>query len=72
MSPVVTVIFCARSVRGRFLNEDGTMNMDKLRAALSLPDEVDLGTLNFLTPQAMSVAISAATWTITVKIEENR
>lgn len=69
MSPVVTVIFCARSVRGRFLNSDGTMNMPKLRAALNLPDEVDLGTLNFLSPQSLSVAISAATWTITVKLD---
>ncbi|MCB1258405.1 MAG: hypothetical protein KDB26_14940 [Microthrixaceae bacterium] len=69
MTPPVTVIFCARSVRGRFLNPDGTMNMDRLRAALDLPDEVDLGNLNFLTPQAMSVAISAATWTITVKVD---
>ena len=72
MTPPVTVIFCARSVRGRFLNPDGTMNMKRLRAALELPQEVDLGTLNFLSPQSLSVAISAATWTITVKIEENR
>jgi hypothetical protein len=72
MTPPVTVIFGNVSARGRFLNGDGTMNMDKLRAVLNLPLEVDLGTLNFLSPQAMSVAISAATWTITVKIEENR
>jgi len=72
VTPIITVIFCGRSVRGRFLNEDGTMNMERLRDALDLPDEVDLGTLNFLSPQALSVAISAATWTITVKIEENR
>ncbi len=37
MSPVVTVIFCARSARGRFLNEDGTMNMERLRAAWQRP-----------------------------------
>lgn len=70
MSPVVTVIFCGRSVRGRFLNSDGTMNMNALRDALDLPDEVDLGTLNFPSPQAMSVAVSTNTWTITVKLEE--
>ena len=69
MSPVVTVIFCGRSARGRFLNEDGTMNMGRLRAALDLPDEVELGTLNFLTPQAMSIAVSTNTWTITVKVD---
>lgn len=72
MSPVVTVIFGNTSVRGRFLNSDGTMNMPKLRAALDLPLDVDLGDLNFLTPQAMSVAVSTNTWTITVKMEENR
>lgn len=69
MSPVVTVIFCARSVRGRFLNPDGTMNMPKLRDALDLPDEVDLGSLNFLTPQSMSIAVSTNTWAITVKLD---
>lgn len=72
MTPPVTVIFCGRSARGRFLNSDGTMNMPKLRAALNLPAEVDLGTLNFLSPQALSVAVSTNTWTITVKMEENR
>ncbi|MCB1257203.1 MAG: hypothetical protein KDB26_08870 [Microthrixaceae bacterium] len=72
MSPVVTVIFCARSARGRFLNMDGTMNMPKLRAALNLPDEVDLGNLNFMVPQSMSIAVSTNTWTITVKLEEPR
>ena len=72
MSPVVTVIFCGRSARGRFLNPDGTMNMESLRDALDLPDEVDLGNLNFLTPQAMSVAVSTSTWTITVKLEGSR
>lgn len=72
MTPPVTVIFHARSVRGRFLNSDGTMNMPALRAALDLPAEVDLGDLNFLSPQAMSVAVSTNTWTITVKMEENR
>ncbi len=72
MSPIVTVIFCGRSVRGRFLREDGTMNMPKLRAALDLPQEVDLGNLNFLVPQSTSIAVSTNTWTITVKTEENR
>lgn len=70
MTPPVTVTFGNTSVRGRFLNDDGTMNMPKLRAALDLPQEVDLGTLNFLTPQSLSVAISAATWTLTVNLEE--
>lgn len=69
MTPPVTVIFCARSVRGRFLNNDGTMNMERLRAALDLPDSVDLGTLNFLVPNSLSVSVSTAQWTITVKLD---
>lgn len=69
MSPVVTVIFCARSVRGRFLNNDGTMNMTKLRAAIDLPQEVNLGDLNFLTPQTKQVTVTTNTWTITVKLD---
>ncbi|MCB1258347.1 MAG: hypothetical protein KDB26_14640 [Microthrixaceae bacterium] len=72
MTPPVTVIFGSVRVRGRFLNDDGTMNMPKLRDALDLPQEVDLGNLNFLTPQSMSVAVSTATWTITVKLEGSR
>ncbi|BBY98349.1 hypothetical protein [Mycolicibacterium fallax] len=72
MSPIVTVTFGNVSARGRFLNPDGTMNMTKLRDALDLPDEVDLGTLNFLVPQSMSIAVSTNTWTLTVKLEETR
>lgn len=72
MTPPVTVVFCGRSARGRFLNSDGTMNMERLRATLDLPAEVDLGNLNFLVPQSLSIAVSAATWTITVKLEEPR
>mgnify|MGYP000523487878 CR=1 FL=1 len=70
MSPVVTVIFCARSARGRFLNEDGTMNMERLRAALELPAEVDLGDLNFRVPQTSQVTVTTDAWTITVRSDD--
>ncbi len=66
MTPIVTVVFDAAAVRGRFLREDGTMDMKRLSAALDLPDEVDLGDLNFLVPHSLSVTVSTDTWTITV------
>ncbi len=67
--PPVTVTYNrVLSVRGRFLREDGTMDMPRLRAALELPDYVDLGTLNFLTPAALSVTVTTSTWTLTVEV----
>ncbi|ORV04612.1 hypothetical protein AWC04_08445 [Mycolicibacterium fallax] len=56
------------SVRGRFLREDGTMDMPKLRAALDLPTYVDLADLNFLVPRSVSVSVTTATWTLTVEV----
>ena len=67
--PPVTVTYNrVLSVRGRFLREDGTMHMDKLRDALELPDYIDLGSLNFLTPAAVSVSVTTSTWTLTVEV----
>ena len=67
--PSVTVTYNrVVSVRGRFLNSDGTMNMPKLRAALELPEYVNLGDLNFLVPAALSVSVTTATWTLTVEV----
>lgn len=67
MTPIVTVVFNGSvSARGRFLNSDGTMNMERLRAVLPLPESIDLGTLNFLVPNNISVTVSTDTWIITV------
>ena len=70
MTPPVTVVFCGRSARGRFLNEDGTMNMKRLRAALELPESIDLGYLNFLVPRCISVTVTTDTWTLTVRFDD--
>ena len=68
--PPVTVTYNrVLSVRGRFLNDDGTMNMPMLRAELDLPTYIDLGDLNFLTPAAVSVSVTTSTWTIQVEVE---
>lgn len=71
MTPIVTVIFGAESARGRFLRDDGRMDMERLRAALELPAEVDLGDLNFLVPSTSRVTVTTDTWTLTVELEEN-
>lgn len=67
--PPVTVTYNrVVSVRGRFLNSDGTMDMPKLRAALDLPTYVDLGSLNFLTPAALSVTVTTSTWMLKIEV----
>lgn len=71
MSPIVTVIFGNTSARGRFLRDDGTMDMKRLRAALELPLDVDLGDLNFAVPQTKQVTVTTDTWTITVEMEDD-
>ena len=73
MNPVVIVTFTPAdwrpvSVRGRFLNDDGTMNMPALRAALDLPESVDLGDLNFRVPRAESVTVTTHAWTLSVEL----
>ncbi|MCB1257613.1 MAG: hypothetical protein KDB26_10930 [Microthrixaceae bacterium] len=70
MSPVVTVTFGNVSVRGRFLYPDGTMNMPALRAALELPLDVDLVTLNFRVPCTSRVTVTTDTWTLTVRFDD--
>lgn len=70
MTPIVTVIFGADSARGRFLREDGRMDMERLRAALELPLDVDLGTLSFLVPQTKQVTVTTDTWTLTVRFDD--
>lgn len=70
MTPPVTVTFGNVSARGRFLRDDGTMNMPKLRAALNLPESVDLGDLNFLVPQTSQVTVTTDTWTLTVRFDD--
>ena len=72
MSPVTIVTYTPAegrpvSARGRFLHDDGTMDMPALRAALELPDSVDLGDLNFLTPAALSVTVATDGWTLSVE-----
>ena len=71
MSPTVIVTFTPAeglpvSARGRFLNDDGTMNMERLRAALDLPERVSLGDLNFSVPRAESVVVATDGWTLAV------
>lgn len=55
------------SARGRFLRDDGTMDMPRLRATLDLPPTVDLGDLNFLVPAALSVTVATDGWTLSVE-----
>lgn len=67
--PPVTVTYNrVLSARGRFLNSDGTMDMPKLRAALDLPDYINLGTLNFLVPAALRVSVTTATWMLKIEV----
>ena len=70
MTPIVTVIFGAESARGRFLREDGRMDMERLRGALNLPLDVDLGDLNFAVPSTSRVTVTTDTWTLTVRFDD--
>ncbi|MCB1257904.1 MAG: hypothetical protein KDB26_12405 [Microthrixaceae bacterium] len=73
MSPVTIVTYTPAeglpvSARGRFLRDDGTMDMERLRAALELPESVDLGDLNFRVPRAESVTVTTHAWTLSVEL----
>lgn len=67
--PPVTVTYNrVLSVRGRFLNGDGTMDMPKMRAALELPDYINLADLNFLVPRSVSVTVTTNTWMLKIEV----
>ena len=58
------------SARGRFLRDDGTMDMERLRAVLDLPERVSLGDLNFRVPRAESVVVATDGWTLSVVFDD--